>query len=251
MIEKFSESTIKELGVYVYRLIDPRNGDTFYVGKGKGNRVFQHILTEKKLLDEVGRLDDNDDDISLKYNRIREINKTGLKVIHIIHRHNMSDEIALEVEAALIDDYPGITNLNSGKGNDFGPTNAFEIENRYKREEAVFGDDKVLMISINRTANEMDVYNAVRFSWKIDPKRAGKCDYVLAIEKGIIIGVFKAIDWKVANARNFPGFSPTTNKRVGFIGEEATEDVKKKYLYRRIPDCFRKRGAANPIKYNY
>jgi len=28
---------------YVYRLIDPRSGVTFYVGKGQGNRVFTHI----------------------------------------------------------------------------------------------------------------------------------------------------------------------------------------------------------------
>ena len=33
----------EELGNYVYRLIDPRNGETFYVGKGKGNRIYAHI----------------------------------------------------------------------------------------------------------------------------------------------------------------------------------------------------------------
>ena len=27
---------------YVYRLIDPRNLQTFYVGKGCGDRVYQH-----------------------------------------------------------------------------------------------------------------------------------------------------------------------------------------------------------------
>ena len=30
----------------VYRLIDPRNGETFYVGRGKGNRVFSHIRAD-------------------------------------------------------------------------------------------------------------------------------------------------------------------------------------------------------------
>ena len=42
-ITKFSDETAERLGYYVYRLIDPRNGRTFYVGKGKGNRVFEHI----------------------------------------------------------------------------------------------------------------------------------------------------------------------------------------------------------------
>jgi hypothetical protein len=44
----FSETVCNSLGNYVYRLIDPRNGETFYVGKGKGNRVFAHIQGELK-----------------------------------------------------------------------------------------------------------------------------------------------------------------------------------------------------------
>ncbi|MGK3600290.1 LEM-3-like GIY-YIG domain-containing protein, partial [Escherichia coli] len=34
---KFTKEEIEHLGWYVYRLIDPRDGSTFYVGKGKGN----------------------------------------------------------------------------------------------------------------------------------------------------------------------------------------------------------------------
>ena len=40
-INAFPSEVIKELNYYVYRLIDPRNGKTFYVGKG--NRVFTHV----------------------------------------------------------------------------------------------------------------------------------------------------------------------------------------------------------------
>jgi len=46
-INEFPPEVIKELDYYVYRLIDPRNGETFYVGKGKDNRIFEHL---KKLL---------------------------------------------------------------------------------------------------------------------------------------------------------------------------------------------------------
>jgi hypothetical protein len=35
----FSQSVVEAIRFYVYRLIDPRNGETFHVGKGKGNRV--------------------------------------------------------------------------------------------------------------------------------------------------------------------------------------------------------------------
>lgn len=32
--ESFPEEVARQLKTYVYRLIDPRNGETFYVGKG-------------------------------------------------------------------------------------------------------------------------------------------------------------------------------------------------------------------------
>ena len=47
--ESFPESVVAKLRTYVYRLIDPRNGETFYVGKGQGNRVFAHIRAEQSL----------------------------------------------------------------------------------------------------------------------------------------------------------------------------------------------------------
>lgn len=46
-IDAFPSEVIHRLKTYVYRLIDPRDGETFYVGKGKGNRVFAHIHGEQ------------------------------------------------------------------------------------------------------------------------------------------------------------------------------------------------------------
>lgn len=34
------ENTLK---YYVYVYIDPRNGEPFYIGRGKGNRMFSHL----------------------------------------------------------------------------------------------------------------------------------------------------------------------------------------------------------------
>ena len=40
--DSFPHGITDKLGWYVYRLVDPRNGETFYVGKGQGNRIFWH-----------------------------------------------------------------------------------------------------------------------------------------------------------------------------------------------------------------
>lgn len=78
-MQSFSPEVIEKLKTYVYRLIDPRNGETFYVGKGKGNRVFAHIRAE---------LDTDDPNDKLK--RIHEIRADGFDVAHVIHRQDLT-----------------------------------------------------------------------------------------------------------------------------------------------------------------
>lgn len=90
-INEFPPAVIRHLGWYVYRLIDPRDGSTFYVGKGKGNRVFAHMRGEVAV-------SDNDELLSNKLRRLREIRLAGLEVIHVIHRHGMADEEAEAVQ---------------------------------------------------------------------------------------------------------------------------------------------------------
>ena len=242
-LTEFPREVIDEIKFYVYRLIDPRNGVTFYVGKGKGNRVFQHMK---------GALSDKETDhINDKIQTIREINAAGLDVIHVIHRHGMDEDIALEVEAAVIDAYPEATNIMGGTGsNDFGPMNAIEIINKYAAEGAVF-EHRVLMITINKTVTKRNIYDATRFCWKLSESKLKTVEYVLAVTQGIIIGVFEPTEWKVATIENFPEFYDDVPSRMGFVGIEAAEAIKEMYLRKRVPAKYRKRGAANPIKYSF
>jgi hypothetical protein len=237
----FSQEVSAQLKYYVYRLIDPRNGETFYVGKGVGNRVFAHVK---------GELGTEADTLTDKLQRIRDIRVDGFDVAHVIHRHGVDEQTAFEIEAALIDAYPEATNAVGGRASDErGLMHANQIIERYQAKEAVF-EHKAILINVNRSAAEKDsVYEAVRYAWKLDPKKAAKSDIVLAVLQGLIIGVFVADEWLAATPTNFPGTSTDRPGRWGFVGHDAPEQIAKLYLRRRIPDSMRKRGAANPVKY--
>ena len=168
--DAFPPGVAEKLKTYVYRLIDPRNGETFYVGRGQGDRVFFHIREQ---------LGDNDLDNNNKMKRIREIRRAGFEVAHVIHRHGMDEKTAFEVESALIDAYPGLTNVVDGAGsNDYGAMHAKEITRRYCAKPAEF-QHKAVLISVNRSATETSLYEAVRYAWKMSISRAKQAELVL------------------------------------------------------------------------
>jgi len=239
-LEKFPSEVIDKLKNYVYRLIDPRNGETFYVGRGVGNRLYSHIR------DELGSCSD---EVGDKLRRIREIRLAGFEVAHVVHRHGMELGVAKEVEAALIDAYPGLTNVMGGEDSgERGAMHADEIVREYLAQPADF-KHRALLISVNRSASERPLYEATRFAWKLSRKRAKETEVVLASEKGVIRGAFIPEKWLEANPENFPG-RPDRPGRMGFIGHEATPEIQNLYVGRRIPDEYRF-GTANPIRYTW
>jgi len=240
-IESFPPEVAKKLKTYVYRLIDPRNGETFYVGKGWGDRVFAHVHGEQKL---------EGDEIDNKIKRIREIRLAGFEVAHVIHRHGMDDQTALEVEAALIDAYLGLANIVGGAGShEYGVMHAKEIVSRYSAAPAVF-KHKVLLISVNKSAEQTSLYEATRYAWKVSKSKAKQAEVILATVQGLIKRAFIADDWLEATAENFPGREDAPG-RYGFRGREAPTEIQEQYVGKRVPDQFRKPGAANPIKYTW
>jgi uncharacterized protein len=237
----FPPGVASKLKFYVYRLIDPRNGETFYVGKGRGDRVFSHVS---------GLPQDEGDELDNKLKRIWEIQAAGFEVAHVIHRHGMDSATAFEVEAALLDAYPWLTNVAGGAGNnDYGAMHAMEIIKRYCAPPAVF-QHRAIMININRSATETSLYEATRYAWKLKRSKAEQAQVVLATRQGEIVGAFIARRWLEATSENFPGREAVPG-RFGFDGEEAPGDIKDLYVGKRVPDVYRRPGAANPIKYTW
>lgn len=231
----FSPAVSDKLKCYVYRLIDPRSGTTFYVGRGRGNRVFSHAAGDEKPTK-------SEDAESLKIRMIRDIKNDGFQVQHVIHRHGMNQETAKEVEAALIDAYPGLTNIQPGYESDRGAMHATQAIRLYEAEVAKFAHS-VVLITINRTIADRPIIDAVRYAWVISVPRARKADYILAVANGMIVGAYVAEEWLPATPENFPGFPLTDPERFGFHVREAPDEVKAIYLQKRVP------RQRHPIRY--
>lgn len=120
---------MKQNEYYVYALIDPRNNEYFYIGKGKGKRYLAHTQNSN-----------SKKDFNLtKLNKIKEIKDDGLDVKIDILFPNLDEETAFELEKVLIYKLgreilsEGIlSNINPG-GN-WKPNNSVLYSNNYKGE---------------------------------------------------------------------------------------------------------------------
>lgn len=251
---EFRDEVSEKLGCYVYRLIDPRNGETFYVGRGRGNRVFAHVRNE------LGEDSAEDTEgMPLKRARIRSIlNDLGQgSVLHVIHRHGLDEKGARLVEAALIDAYPGLTNEVGGEGSaDFGPAHAQQLIDRYGLPAFdVDPEHRLLLITINRSfsASDRSVLDSTRAAWRINRSRAERAHAVLAVAFGVVKGVYRARgEWLPATQENFPFLSEDFPQRWGFEGEDAPLEFQNRYLSKRVPaELLNRPGARGPLRYNY
>lgn len=242
MMRDFSPNTEEALKYYVYLLVDPRNDKIFYVGKGKGDRVFNHLQCALSTSDESDKL-----------NIIRDIIKAGLEVKYYIVRHGMEEKEAFLVESVLIDlltfrDFASVANISNIQAGhhqfDSGLKTAEELEALYNGgylEESDFVD-KVLLININGTYNKRsDIYESTRKAWKLSKSRVKNVEYVLSEYRGIIRAIFKPQKWEI---------SALNSKRMLFEGYEITEEnnpeIFHRYMNKKVPKA---KGMSNPVHY--
>ncbi len=239
MKKQFSDAVVKALGYYVYVLVDPRDKKIFYVGRGKGNRVFMH---EKESVNSNRETD--------KLATIRAIQEENLEVEHYIVRHGLDRQQSLIVESVLINllterefnNAALLTNIQRGYGQaEYGIMKIKDIEQKYNAKE-IQQKHKLLSININREfIPGGDLYEATRKSWVLSIDRASKCEYVLAEYRGLVRAVFKV------NEKGWQEM-PDNSRRKYFEGEQVTDpEITKLYVNRRLPK--KVGGQANPIWY--
>ena len=233
--------------VYAYIKIDKNSyGEPMYVGKGYGNRCFDHL---KVGVDEKSKV-------------IQKLAKLGLLRIDIL-AYGLDEATALKVEAVAIDLIGKDNLLNLRRGDDsleYGRITTDDLIAKLApveiTDEADF-EEEGLLIRINTTyfsgMPELDLYEATRGFWKANIDRCKNVKFVMSIYKGIIREVYECTAWLEAPSTHYS--TRTIDRednwykgRIEFVGMIANEKIRNKYIRKDVSGLF-PWGSANPLKY--
>lgn len=199
------------LQYYVYMLVNPINKAVFYIGKGKGNRVFEHeieadstdILIEKE-----------------KLFTIRTIHTNGLKVEKYIISYGLTEREAFYIENGIIDfcRLIGFENLTIDKLSNLVSGHRSENQKSSLRkfgkvEDLItalspisvpsdqFADKKIMFVKVNPHLNETDPKKQLSIQemykydseilkartlgiWRMAKSRADSVEYIMGVYPG-------------------------------------------------------------------
>jgi len=232
---------INALGHYVYIYTNPLNGHVFYVGKGRGSRLFSHL-----------------DDMSetRKTATIKEIRAAGIEPrIEVLAHDLASAEAAFKIEAAVIDllGRNQLSNIAGGyHSKTHGRMTLEQLCALYQSEQAEI-DEPSLLIRINKlyrhTMTAFELYDATRGIWKIGEDR-NKAKLAMSVYQGTVREVYEIAIWLPAGTtlstrtireERMPG-------RWEFVGRVAPTEIREKYLYKSVRNYFSP-SSQNSIHY--
>jgi len=243
-IHTFSKDVKERLGFYVYLLLDPETRMPFYIGKGKGDRIFHHLKDQNAESEKVQKID--------------ELRKLGKEPILEILKWGLNEEEALLVESTAIDllGIEALTNSQRGHGCRHGSrthVNELELELCDSSGDVQFHEPGIL-IRISKLwrydMTPIEIYDSTRSCWVLSKARAEQAKHAYAVYDGKIREVYQINAWMPGGSTMVSlerDFQPDP-KRLEFVGVIAPETVRKKYVGKDVSALFPP-GAANPVQY--
>lgn len=200
MQAEFNSMVTGKLENYVYALADSRDtrplkDRIFYVGKGSGNRCFNHAKVEKGLGEEPlyeGRH---------KLSIIRSIRANGGNVDVLIIKHGLSEKDALALEAVLIP-LIGLSNEKAGHDSQLLWLNQVQVNELYdnpiQRRDTELFQRNVLFVNLSQQKRDTIVAGGVEVlskvtlgAWTINSAMSQRIDFIVGVKDGLVVSIFE------------------------------------------------------------
>ena len=240
------EKVSEQLKYYVYLYIDPRTGNPFYVGKGKGNRMNSHLKANslKEFENETQK-------------KIIELKKLKLEPEIEILRYGLTEEQSILVEGTAID-LIGLDNLtNEIRGHYSNINGRMNLKDVIEELNAVPVkiSEPVIIISIGKRylygMTEIEQYDATRGIWRVS-ERCHNAKFAFSVFRGIVRQVYMIAGWFSAGStmtsREDLQDDLSETGRYEFVGSIASEQMRRNYVGKSVRE-YLPQGSQNPIRY--
>jgi uncharacterized protein len=239
---KIPHEVARKLGHYVYLYVEPRSNRPFYVGKGRGTRVLDHL---------------RDLQPSAKRKFIAKLRAAKTEPRLEILTHGLPDaETALCVERAVIDVLGLSVLANQCRGSrstDRGRQTLSELTARYSARSVKVRHPALLVRSsllFNERMSPVHMYEATRGTWNVGERRT-KARYAFAVLAGVVREVYRIAAWHPAGSTPYATRDHddvAVTGRWEFTGQPAPEAIRRQHVDRSVAEYFRK-GNRNPYRY--
>ncbi len=268
----FPPGVAAKLGWYVYLMSDPRSGQPFYVGRGRGDRCFRHLRAARVGADagigaglgaghaeiQAGRApiapggagegirgEGQEGDAFPVLERIREVEAREGPIQVEILRYRLSADEARLVQAATADLLGIQQDLKLGGQRQ----PAADLGTRLAKRAKFKREHQVVLLRIGDRGADTG-YGTVRHDWRIgrrwiDPRSSRSPRWAVIVAGELIVAVYRIEGWEPTPLPGPPGppgpsgspgvasFTARSTYRHSFIGE-VDDELERRYVGRSV-----------------